>query len=438
VLGQLNDLLATPGEPPFCRLEDGFIASIGGQDSSVFGGWWHVLRGEQPVNYLDYLNLPVTVDLRLRRTRPAPALATARIQQAAAAGGVVLQKWLGDLYRLGHGLPRDPQQALTWYQRAADQGSTVACYNLGITYLFEPELAAAAQEGLPWISQAAREGFAPAQTLIAWFLQRGEHLARDLPEAARRYEQAVAQGDPQAMEQLGQLLLFGRGVPQDVERAERLLAEAARRGNGAAADHLGRLQAGKNPGASARWYARATDLGHEEAPYRLALRYLGGRGVPMDRARAIELLQLAAGRGSAGAAYELGQLEVQARPGVAGAGLSWFRRAARLTRRPELEITMPRDQDLVGGQLAVLIRSSCPLTGVTVSVVHRDGRAIRESHSATHACLHRRAPEGSPWLVEETVTVSGFQRWRLPRDGEWFTATLVCDQGKCSCTLAPE
>ena len=49
----------------------------------------------------------------------------------AKQGDAVAQYNLGNMYRLGQGVPKDDKTAVKWYRLAAEQGYARAQYNLG-------------------------------------------------------------------------------------------------------------------------------------------------------------------------------------------------------------------------------------------------------------------------------------------------------------------
>ena len=52
----------------------------------------------------------------------------------AEQGDAGAQNNLGNLYKLGEGVPQDYAEAVKWYRKAAEQGSAAAQLNLGIMY----------------------------------------------------------------------------------------------------------------------------------------------------------------------------------------------------------------------------------------------------------------------------------------------------------------
>ena len=129
---------------------------------------------------------------------------------------------------------------------------------------------------------------------------------------------------------------MGWACTQDIRAARAQALQAARRGSGAACLQLGVMhatgqQVRQNYAAAARWYARAA---HDvlDGPYSLAFLYFRGLGVPADADKAVALLEAAAARGSAEAAWALHRQYahgeyLQQDPATA---LHWLLRAAQL------------------------------------------------------------------------------------------------------------
>lgn len=130
------------------------------------------------------------------------ALAAHWYLRAAKTGFAPAQNALGDLLRLGDGVPRDLPQAREWFQRAAVQGFGYAQVNLG--YLYQKgvggprDLALAAN----WYREAALHGDPVAQYNLAQMYRLGQGVRLDLNQARRWYRQAAANGHPMAMRRL--------------------------------------------------------------------------------------------------------------------------------------------------------------------------------------------------------------------------------------------
>jgi hypothetical protein len=55
-------------------------------------------------------------------------------RKAAEQGSAIAQYNLGEMYRVGEGVPADSAAAASWYRKAAEQGYARAQNNLGVVY----------------------------------------------------------------------------------------------------------------------------------------------------------------------------------------------------------------------------------------------------------------------------------------------------------------
>jgi len=121
--------------------------------------------------------------------------AFAGFKKLAEQGDVNAQFNLGNMYRVGQGVPRDEQQAVAWYRKAAEQGDADAQTNLGNMY------------------------------------RVGQGVPRDEQQAAVWYRKAAEQGDAIAQNYLGGMYEFGLGLPKDEQSAYFWLLLASAQGN---------------------------------------------------------------------------------------------------------------------------------------------------------------------------------------------------------------
>lgn len=124
-------------------------------------------------------------------------------RELADAGDLAAMRNVGQLYRQGLGVERDPAEAAKWFRRAAELGLVNAQANLGHLYM------------------------------------AGEGVAQDDAEAAKWLTQAARAGHPAAQFYLAALVESGRGVPQNAELARALLEASAKAGYGPAREKLG-------------------------------------------------------------------------------------------------------------------------------------------------------------------------------------------------------
>ena len=73
---------------------------------------------------------------------------------AAAQGYASAQFNLGIKYKYGHGVPRDPAEAVNWFRKAARLGNAYAQYNLGFMYFMGQGVAQDYTEAMAWYQPA--------------------------------------------------------------------------------------------------------------------------------------------------------------------------------------------------------------------------------------------------------------------------------------------
>ncbi|MEO8894795.1 MAG: tetratricopeptide repeat protein [Rhizomicrobium sp.] len=133
--------------------------------------------------------------------------AMATYQQAAKLGHPRAMAVIGNMYREGEGVPKNPAEAAKWYAQAAQLGNRGAQFSLGSMY------------------------------------EEGEGVPKDVARAAKLYEASARQGMPEAQFALGLSYEFGEGVPRNRRTAIYWLDQVAKQGDGRAkwyADWLSR------------------------------------------------------------------------------------------------------------------------------------------------------------------------------------------------------
>ncbi len=123
----------------------------------------------------------------------------------AREGSAAAQRNVGQLYRLGQGVPRDAAVAANWYRLAAEQGLARAQSNLAAMYLrgdgVEKNPVAAAE----WLRRAAAQGHTMSQFNLGLMYESGFGLGRSLVKARSWYELAADAGNTKARERLANL-----------------------------------------------------------------------------------------------------------------------------------------------------------------------------------------------------------------------------------------
>jgi TPR repeat protein len=93
----------------------------------------------------------------------------------AEQGNAESQLFLGKMYMLGQGVPKDSERAIKWLKTAAVQGDAEAQFFLGSIYLLPQRDIG---EGLKWLRLSAEQGMQDAQYLLGKAYMTG---AKELP-----------------------------------------------------------------------------------------------------------------------------------------------------------------------------------------------------------------------------------------------------------------
>ena len=134
---------------------------------------------------------------------------------------------IGQMYEQGADLPKNSQQAVTWYRKAADAGSGEATIALAVMYLKGNDVA----QARPWCEAAAKAKLVGGYHCLAYLYQRGAGVAQDLSTAFKYYKAAAEMAHPPSMYALGVMYENGEGTKLDRIKAFSWLIMAARRGH---------------------------------------------------------------------------------------------------------------------------------------------------------------------------------------------------------------
>jgi serine/threonine protein kinase/TPR repeat protein len=191
----------------------------------------------------------------------------------ARRGNVRCQIVVGNLYRAGRGVPRDPAEAARWYRMAAEQGSDAGQYELGVMHENGLGVVRNPREAVAWYRRAAVQGHARAQNQLGRAYENGLAGQPNLVLAADWYRKAAEQNLPIAEYNLGRLYLAGRGVFKDAAKGQALLQKAAEAGEPNAMVYV------------AEMYARAEGKPHDRDQAARLYREALGRAGLTDRNR---------------------------------------------------------------------------------------------------------------------------------------------------------
>jgi len=194
------------------------------------------------------------------------------VTKAAEQGNATAENELGTMYRLGHGVNTNKEEAVQWYQKAAHHGSPEGMFNLGICFYNGDGVGSNEYTAYLWFLVARDQGAAVADEAVK-------------RSAATRSKRETAD----AYVQIAEMYNRGESVPKDDARHVRGLDKAAE------LDSLGKVHLAvylvTGP-ESARDYPKALDLCKSASrDYAPALPCVGfiyrkGLGVPKDSVEA--------------------------------------------------------------------------------------------------------------------------------------------------------
>jgi TPR repeat protein len=126
------------------------------------------------------------------------ATALAEWQSVAGSGDATASYGIGQIYRLGKGVPyRDFEKAVYWYQRAAGRGHIPAQYEVARIQFEGLVVPRDIDEMMYWLWRAALSGHAESEVMLGAVYEYGEPgINANLTEALKWYLIAARQGSP--------------------------------------------------------------------------------------------------------------------------------------------------------------------------------------------------------------------------------------------------
>ena len=226
---------------------------------------WHQLAAEQgDVGGMFYMGVYAYLDENYME-----ALHWYRL--AAEQGDEFSQNNIGNMYRLGKGVPVDYSEAMHYFRMAAEKNYALAQFNIGIMYYWGYGVDVDHIESRKWFLLAAKheseQGVVDAQTKLGEMCyDDGDYVG-----ARRWFQLAAEQGHIYAISRYGQMLLCGYGGYEDEKKATSLLTEAASCGDSKAQLLMGVIYEtgtcgkARNIRLSKKWYKLAAKNGYERA-----------------------------------------------------------------------------------------------------------------------------------------------------------------------------
>ena len=209
--------------------------------------------------------------------RKNPRLAVEWFRLAADQGNSDAQYCLGDCFRLGQGVEQDYSESFKWYQLSTRQGNSVAQLYLGVLYTEGLGVEQNLELAVDWYRKSADQGNSDAQCCLGDCYRLGDGVDQDYSEAFKWYQLSAEQDNSDAQLRLGVLYAEGLGVEQNLVLA-------------------------------ADWYRKSADQGNSDAQCCLGDCYCLGDGVEQDYSAAFKWYQLPAEQGNPEAQFNLGSM----------------------------------------------------------------------------------------------------------------------------------
>ena len=201
-------------------------------------------------------------------------------------------------------IPQDYLKAYDLFLEAAKAGHVGAQSYLGRMLCMGEGIAQNYDEAIKWLLPASEAGDPDAQNRLGVRYRCGQGVVQDYLEAARLFKLSAEQGNPKALFNLATLHQEGQGVEQDKSKAYALIMQAAEDGDVLAQSYLGRMlcmgeHTEKNYAEAIKWLKLAAEAGCAESQNRLGVRYYYGEGVPLDYKEAFRWFLKSASQGYA-------------------------------------------------------------------------------------------------------------------------------------------
>ncbi len=116
----------------------------------------------------------------------------------ADAGDAEAQYMVGEAFRTGYRVTKDPGAAMAWYRKSATHGFSAAQLRLGEAYLAGTGVPLDKPTAVAWLRKAADGDEPEAQYLLGRMYLNGDGLPKDLTAAYDWLERAAAQGHAEA------------------------------------------------------------------------------------------------------------------------------------------------------------------------------------------------------------------------------------------------
>lgn len=200
--------------------------------------------------------------------------ALAILKPLAEAGDSQAQVTLGIMYDFGHGVGKDPTEAIKWYIKAAEQGIPVVQHDVGVKYFEGQGVDQDYLQAAYWWEQSANAGLADSQFNLGLLYYRGIGLEIDYKKSSSLFTSAAEQDHPHAQYSLAVMYAFGQGFDKNYEQALQWFRKSAAHHVAQAQFNLGVFYENgygleKDLATAKKWYGLAAKGGLSEAKSKL-------------------------------------------------------------------------------------------------------------------------------------------------------------------------
>jgi len=136
---------------------------------------------------------------------------------AAEQGHVDAQYNLGQIHRLGKGVPKNDKTAVKWFTLAAEQGDAKAQFNLGVKYANGNGVPENDKIAVNWYTKAAEQGNDRAQYNLGNMYANGNGVPENDKIAVRWFTKAAEQGHVKAKFNLGLCRIMAMVFSQTID-----------------------------------------------------------------------------------------------------------------------------------------------------------------------------------------------------------------------------
>lgn len=141
-------------------------------------------------------------------------------ERAAKMGHIEAAYELGEIYKEGEYLPKDPVKAFEWYQKAAAGNSTMGIFALGLAYRDGFGTPINYTKAMEYFKMEADKGSTPELKIIGHMYQDGLGVEKSYSKALEYYKKAHLQKDKSAMYYIGNLYFEGGpGIEKNIKTA---------------------------------------------------------------------------------------------------------------------------------------------------------------------------------------------------------------------------